>query len=32
MSSHCLKCAKITESIKPRVLKRKNGKAMVLSK
>ena len=32
MSSYCLKCRKNTESKTPMVVKRKNGKIMLLSK
>ena len=32
MSSSCLKCKKNTQNINPRVLKTKNGNAMLLSK
>ena len=32
MSSYCLKCRKITESINPRVSRTNNGKTMILSK
>ena len=32
MSSYCLKCRKITESINPRVSKTNNGKTMILLK
>ena len=32
MLSYCLKCKKNTESIKPKVLKTRNGKIMILSK
>ena len=31
MLSHCLKCKRNTESINPKVSKRTNGKAMILS-
>ena len=32
MKSYCLKCRKDTENINPRVLKTRNGRAMILSK
>ena len=32
MKSYCLKCRKNTENINPRVSKRSNGRAMLLSK
>ena len=31
MLSYCLKCKKNTESINPKVLKKTNGKTMILS-
>ena len=32
MLSYCLKCKKNTESINPKVFKKRNGKIMILSK
>ena len=32
MLSYCLKCRKITESKKPKVVRTKNGRTIILSK